>query len=312
MALLAETSGVFGETAAGVTLGALREAVRRASSARRQRRPPRHRRRPQDAAARRRPPSARRGRPDADALLDAGRRCDCWVSPSSARADRPLEIVVCDCPASRLRDRAPRSMARPAHRAGLGAASPAGSVVRRSRSTSSAPTPCRATASAELRSLPGRDARGLRRAPTPSSRRRSASPPPEFDASEVGARAGDAPPAPRARRVREPPSRHRQGDIDLLIVRELVGGSTSARAACGRTARSSTRASIARARSSGSRGGIRARAWRAAGSRRSTRRTCSRRRGSGAASSRGRRRLPGRRARRHARRQRPRCSSQRP
>ena len=29
MALLAETSGVFGETAAGVTLGALREAVRR-------------------------------------------------------------------------------------------------------------------------------------------------------------------------------------------------------------------------------------------------------------------------------------------
>ena len=28
MALLAETSGVFGETAAGVTLGALREAVR--------------------------------------------------------------------------------------------------------------------------------------------------------------------------------------------------------------------------------------------------------------------------------------------
>ena len=29
MALLAETSGVFGETAAGVTLGALRAAVRR-------------------------------------------------------------------------------------------------------------------------------------------------------------------------------------------------------------------------------------------------------------------------------------------
>ena len=29
MALLAETTGVFGETAAGVTLGALREAVRR-------------------------------------------------------------------------------------------------------------------------------------------------------------------------------------------------------------------------------------------------------------------------------------------
>ena len=29
MALLAETSGVFGETAAGVTLGALREAARR-------------------------------------------------------------------------------------------------------------------------------------------------------------------------------------------------------------------------------------------------------------------------------------------
>jgi threonine synthase len=29
MALLAETAGVFGETAAGVTLGALREAVRR-------------------------------------------------------------------------------------------------------------------------------------------------------------------------------------------------------------------------------------------------------------------------------------------
>jgi threonine synthase len=29
MALLAETSGVFGETAAGVTLGALREAVQR-------------------------------------------------------------------------------------------------------------------------------------------------------------------------------------------------------------------------------------------------------------------------------------------
>jgi threonine synthase len=31
MALLAETSGVFGETAAGVTLGALREAVRTGS-----------------------------------------------------------------------------------------------------------------------------------------------------------------------------------------------------------------------------------------------------------------------------------------
>jgi threonine synthase len=29
MALLAETTGVFGETAAGVTLGALREAIRR-------------------------------------------------------------------------------------------------------------------------------------------------------------------------------------------------------------------------------------------------------------------------------------------
>jgi threonine synthase len=29
MGLLAETTGVFGETAAGVTLGALREAVRR-------------------------------------------------------------------------------------------------------------------------------------------------------------------------------------------------------------------------------------------------------------------------------------------
>jgi threonine synthase len=29
MALLAETTGIFGETAAGVTLGALREAVRR-------------------------------------------------------------------------------------------------------------------------------------------------------------------------------------------------------------------------------------------------------------------------------------------
>jgi threonine synthase len=29
MALLAETAGVFGETAAGVTLGALREAIRR-------------------------------------------------------------------------------------------------------------------------------------------------------------------------------------------------------------------------------------------------------------------------------------------
>ena len=29
MALLAETTGVFGETAVGVTLGALREAVRR-------------------------------------------------------------------------------------------------------------------------------------------------------------------------------------------------------------------------------------------------------------------------------------------
>ena len=29
MALLAETAGIFGETAAGVTLGALREAVRR-------------------------------------------------------------------------------------------------------------------------------------------------------------------------------------------------------------------------------------------------------------------------------------------
>ena len=29
MALLAETTGVFGETAAGVTLGALREALRR-------------------------------------------------------------------------------------------------------------------------------------------------------------------------------------------------------------------------------------------------------------------------------------------
>ena len=29
MALLAETTGIFGETAAGVTLGALREAIRR-------------------------------------------------------------------------------------------------------------------------------------------------------------------------------------------------------------------------------------------------------------------------------------------
>ena len=37
-------------------------------------------------------------------------------------------------------------------------------------------------------------------------------------------RAGHAPAPGRARRVREPPARARQGAIDLLIVRELVGG----------------------------------------------------------------------------------------
>ena len=68
MALLAETTGVFGETAAGVTLGALRAAVAAGEvGARRPRRPPRHGRRSQDARAGRahlrpRPHRRRRGR----------------------------------------------------------------------------------------------------------------------------------------------------------------------------------------------------------------------------------------------------------
>ena len=50
MVLLAETSGVFGEAAAGICLGALREAIAQGTRHRgRPRRPPRHRRRPEDA-----------------------------------------------------------------------------------------------------------------------------------------------------------------------------------------------------------------------------------------------------------------------
>jgi threonine synthase len=56
MALLAETTGVFGETAAGVTLGALRR--RRRGGAGRPRRPARHRRRAEDAGAGGPPPAA--------------------------------------------------------------------------------------------------------------------------------------------------------------------------------------------------------------------------------------------------------------
>ena len=56
MVLLAETSGVFGEAAAGICLGALREAIAPGNRhRRRQRRPPRHRRRPEDAGPRGRP-----------------------------------------------------------------------------------------------------------------------------------------------------------------------------------------------------------------------------------------------------------------
>ena len=55
MTLLAGASGVFGETAAGVTLGALRDAVARGQlGERRPRRRSRHRHRSQDADARRR------------------------------------------------------------------------------------------------------------------------------------------------------------------------------------------------------------------------------------------------------------------
>ena len=53
MTLLAENTGVFGETAAGVALGALREAVRRGElGAGRRGRAPRHGRRSEDAPAR--------------------------------------------------------------------------------------------------------------------------------------------------------------------------------------------------------------------------------------------------------------------
>ena len=69
MVLLAETAGVFGETAAGVTLGALREAVRaRRDRPVRPRRPARHRRRPEDA---------RPGRGHAPADPHRGRRGRC-------------------------------------------------------------------------------------------------------------------------------------------------------------------------------------------------------------------------------------------
>ena len=61
--LLAETTGVFGETAPAVTLGALREAVAAGRvGAGGPRRPARHRRRPEDAGARRLAPAADRDR----------------------------------------------------------------------------------------------------------------------------------------------------------------------------------------------------------------------------------------------------------
>ena len=56
MVLLAESSGVFGEAAAGICLGALREALAPGNRhGRRLRRPPRHRRRAEDARPRGRP-----------------------------------------------------------------------------------------------------------------------------------------------------------------------------------------------------------------------------------------------------------------
>ena len=93
MALLAETTGVFGETAAGVTLGALREAARR----RRDRRggdsgrPPRHGRRPQDAAASRRPRTSRRlsTRTPTHSSSTSGS-----ASESGLMAKRPLETFI--------------------------------------------------------------------------------------------------------------------------------------------------------------------------------------------------------------------------
>ena len=84
--------------------------------------------------------------------------------------------------------------------------------------------------------------------PTPCSRRGRR---PEVGRRGGASRAGAASPPPRARRVREPaPAR---GAVDLLIVRELVGGLYYGGAACATTAPSSTRASTTRARSSGSR-----------------------------------------------------------
>ena len=70
MALLAETTGVFGETAAGVTLGALREAVRRGEPGPTTSRAPRHGRRAEDARAGRGRLQPVEIEADADALLE--------------------------------------------------------------------------------------------------------------------------------------------------------------------------------------------------------------------------------------------------
>ncbi len=78
--LLAETTGVFGETAPGVTLGALREAVQtRRARRERPRRAPGHGRRAEDARPRRRParPRVRRARRGSD---PGEARCPCLTS----------------------------------------------------------------------------------------------------------------------------------------------------------------------------------------------------------------------------------------
>ena len=89
MALLARTTGVFGETAAGVTLGALRAAVE-AGDVRRVRpgRAARHRRRPEDARARSRSRSPRcRSRPTRT------RSSTPWRPPPSGSSTRGRRVL---------------------------------------------------------------------------------------------------------------------------------------------------------------------------------------------------------------------------
>ena len=158
MAFLAETAGIFGETAVGVTVGALRAAAARGDIGEsRPRRRARHRHRPEDAAGgrgrgrrlarrdRRRPGRAARGARGhrvSDVALVRGPDRDRRRRPRAARRGQPPARARARPARAQGRERAAAARPRPRGRDDRGA--PGGERRARSRTTASTAVPLRA------------------------------------------------------------------------------------------------------------------------------------------------------------------------